>query len=161
MARIENEIRVTPSILDRLLDYEPGESREAAKSRSNSVRELRQAVRRDLEWLLNTRSLLHRDDGGLEESRRSVAFFGLPDFTGVTAQSPLEQKRLIESLETAIRNFEPRFLNVKVILEPLNVLDRQLRFRIEAQLDVEPTPEPIAFDSVLQIGNGGFAITER
>jgi type VI secretion system protein ImpF len=161
MARIDNEIRVTPSILDRLLDYEPAESREAPKSRSNSVRDLRQAVRRDLEWLLNTRSLLHPEDGGLEEARKSVAFFGLPDFTGMTAQSAAAQKHLVETIETAIRNFEPRFLNVKVILEPLDILDRQLKFRIEARLDVEPAPEPIAFDSVLQIGNGGFAISER
>lgn len=162
MARTDNEIRVTPSILDRLLDYEPAESREAPKSRSNSVRDLRQAVRRDLEWLLNTRSLLYQqDENGLEEARKSVAFFGLPDFTGMTAQSAAAQKHLIETIESAIRNFEPRFLNVKVTLEPLDILDRQLKFRIEARLDVEPAPEPIAFDSVLQIGNGGFALTER
>ena len=159
MPRTDNEIRVTPSLLDRLLDLEPRETREAPKSRSTSLQELRQSVRRDMEWLLNSRCFLDAD--GLEEAPRSVAFYGLPDFTGVSANSLLEQTHLINCIETAIRNFEPRFLDVKVMLEPPNNFDRQLRFRIEARLDVDPVPEPIAFDSVLQLGGGGFVVTEK
>jgi hypothetical protein len=41
MARTDNEIRITPSVLDRLLDFEPTESKEAPKSRSKSLRELK------------------------------------------------------------------------------------------------------------------------
>ncbi len=37
-------------------------------------------------------------------------------------------------------------------------LDRTLRFRIEALLRVEPAPEPVAFDSTLEPGAGGFAV---
>lgn len=51
----DNEIRITPSIVDRLLDFEPTNPNEAPKSRSQGMRELKQSVRRDLEWLLNTR----------------------------------------------------------------------------------------------------------
>jgi hypothetical protein len=40
MSRIDNEIRITPSVLDRLLDFEPDVSREAPKSRSKSLRDL-------------------------------------------------------------------------------------------------------------------------
>jgi predicted component of type VI protein secretion system len=36
-----------------------------------------------------------------------------------------------------------------------------LRFRIEAHLDIEPVPEPISFDTVLQVGNGEFAVREK
>src|SRR5262245_40668823 len=120
MARSENEIRITQSILDRLLDLEPRESREAPKSRVTSLRELRQAVTRDLEWLLNTRCVLDPDDTGLEEVRKSVAFYGIPDVTGVSVQSPAEQKRMVSAIEIAIRNFEPRFLDPKVTLEPVD-----------------------------------------
>jgi type VI secretion system protein ImpF len=84
----------------------------------------------------------------------------MPDITGVSVQSPFEQKRLVEAMETALRNFEPRFLDPRVTLEPVDSLDRQLRFRIEARLDVDPVPEPIAFDSVLQFGSG-FTVTEK
>lgn len=161
MARSDNEIRVTPSIVDRLLDFEPKLSQEAAKSRSRSLRELKQSVRRDLEWLLNTRCYPEDVDERLEEVLKSVVFFGLPDFTGVSAKSHVEQKRLTQALETAIKNFEPRFIDLKVTLEPVNNIDRLLRFRIEANLDIEPTPEPVAFDTVLQLGSGNFAVKEK
>lgn len=161
MARIDNEIRITPSVLDRLLDFEPKESKEAPKSRSKSLRELKQSVRRDLEWLLNTRSYPEGVDEGLEEALKSVAFFGLPDFTGISAKSHTEQKRLKQALETAIKNFEPRFIDLLVTLEPINNVDRLLRFRIEARLDIDPVPEPIVFDTVLQLGSGEFAVKEK
>jgi len=156
----ENEQRITRSVLDRLIDLEPGAAREAAKSHAVSLREMKQSVRRDLEWLLNTRCHMNSLDEKLEEAPRSVAFYGLPDFTGISAQSSAEKGNLIKSLESAIRNFEPRFLNVTVSMEPLSALDRQLRFHIEAHLDMDPMPEPIAFDTVLRLGNGEFAVRE-
>jgi type VI secretion system protein ImpF len=100
MSRIDNEIRVTQSVLDRLIDYEPNISQESPKSRSTSLSELKQSVRRDLEWLLNTRCFAEDVDGGLEESLRSVAFFGLPDFTSVSAKSHIEMTRMTKALET-------------------------------------------------------------
>ena len=161
MSRIDLETRVTPSVLDRLIDLDPRESQEPAKSRSTSVQELKQSVRRDLEWLLNTRCHLEALDEKLEEAPRSIAFFGLPDFTGVSVKSHIEQKRMTAAIENALRFFEPRFKNVTVTLEPVDNIDRQLRFRIEATLDIEPTPEPIVFDSVMEPGAGGFSVVQR
>lgn len=162
MARTDNEIRITPSVLDRLLDFEPSASQEAAKSRSKSLRELKQAVRRDLEWLLNTRCYPEDVDEGLEQVLKSVVFYGLPDFTAVSIKSNIEQKRLKQAVEAAIKNFEPRFTDLKVTLEQITNTDRQIKFRIEATLDIEPTPEPIVFDTVLQLGgSGGFAVQEK
>ena len=161
MTRTDNEIRITPSVLDRLLDFEPKESKEAPKSRSKSLRELKLSVRRDLEWLLNTRCYPQDVDPGLEEALKSVVFFGLPDFTGVSAKSHIEQKRLSQAVETAIKNYEPRFIDLKVTLEPIDNIDRLLKFRIEARLDIDPVPEPIVFDTVLQLGSGEFAIKEK
>jgi type VI secretion system protein ImpF len=160
MSRIDNEVRVSHSILDRLIDYEPKLTTEPPKSQSQSLAEFKQAVRRDLEWLLNTRCFYDPGDGGLEESLRSVAFYGLPDFTGVGAKSHLEQSRMTKALESALRNFEPRFINLKVTLEPLSNVDKSLKFRIEASLDVEPTPEPVAFDTVLELGSSNFAVKD-
>lgn len=161
MARTDNEIRITMSVLDRLLDFEPDVSREAPKSRSKSLRDLKLSVRRDLEWLLNTRSIPVEIDEKLEEIQKSIITYGLPDITGISAKSHLEQTRIVNALETAIKTFEPRFLDLKVFLEPVNNVDRMLKFRIEARLNVEPTPEPIAFDTVLQLGSGDFEIKER
>lgn len=148
-------------MLDRLIDLDPRMSQEPPKSRSSSLQELKQAVRRDLEWLLNTRNHTETLDDRLEEAPRSVAFYGLPDFTGVSVKSHLEQKRMVAAIEDALRIFEPRFKNPKVTLEPVDNIDRQLKFRIEATLDIEPTPEPIVFDSVLESGAGAFSVIER
>lgn len=161
MARADYEIRVTSSVLDRLLDFEPKSSSEAPKSRSKSLAELKQSVRRDLEWLLNTRSFIGEIDENLEEVNSSVLVFGLPDFTGMSAKSDSELNRLTRTLERAIKTFEPRFLNVKVSLEPVSNIDRLLKFRIEAQLNIEPSPEPIAFDTILQLGSGDFQVKEK
>ena len=161
MARTDHEIRITPSVLDRLLDYDPRSSTEAPKSQSTSLAELKQSVKRDLEWLLNTRQNGVEIAETLEEVNESLAVYGLPDLTSLSARNPNEQNRLAKALETALRIFEPRFINVKVSLEPIDNTDRQLRFRIEAHLDVEPAPEPISFDTVLSVGSGEFAVNAK
>jgi len=160
MSRFDNEVRVSQSVLDRLIDLDPKVSTEPPKSQSTSLAELKQSVRRDLEWLLNTRCFFEADEGDYEESVKSVAFYGLPDFTGVSAKSHIEQSRMTKALEVTIRNFEPRFINLKVTMEPISNIDRLLKFRIEASLDVEPAPEPVVFDTVLQMGSGNFAVNE-
>ncbi len=158
----DKEISITPSILDRLIDLEPRISTEPSRSRLSRLADLKQSVRRDLEWLLNTRCILAGEvEERLEEVNSSLAIYGLPDFTGLAAKDTLEQRRMQESIENAIRLFEPRFLGVQVTLEPPAKTDKQLTFRIEASLDVEPAPEPVVFDTVLQVGGGGFAVVEK
>jgi|SRR5687768_10535864 len=161
MARIDHEIRLTPSILDRLLDDEPQATSEAPRSQAQSLAELKRSVKRDLEWLLNTRHSGVEIAETLEELNESLAVYGLPDLTSLSVRNPNEQNRLAKAIETSLRIFEPRFINVRVSLEPIDNTDRQLRFRIEAHLDIEPVPEPISFDTVLQVGNGEFAVREK
>jgi type VI secretion system protein ImpF len=156
----DSDIRITPSIVDRLLDFDPTNSQEAPKSRSQGLRELKVAVRRDLEWLLNTR---HSPDGiteSLEEVYKSVAKFGLPDFTGLSSQNDDERRDLIRSIEKALEIFEPRFMNVRISLEDVDSAERGVKFRIQATLRVEPTPEPVVFDTILQVGSGDFEVKE-
>ena len=157
----DNEIRITPSIIDRLLDFEPKVSTEAAKSRSQGLRELKKSVRRDLEWLLNTRHTADKVPEDLEQVNKSIAVYGLPDFTGLSSKNSDDRKNLIRSIETALRIFEPRFMNLKVVLEDLDSLERGVRFRIQATLRIEPTPEPVVFDTVLQMGSGEFKVGEK
>ena len=97
--RKDLEIKVTPSVFDRLLDYEPTISREPPKSRSKSLEELKQAVRRDLEWLLNTRHRVIDIPETLEETNNSLAAYGLRDLTGISIKSPSIQKELIKDVE--------------------------------------------------------------
>jgi type VI secretion system protein ImpF len=160
MALSEDQVRITPSVLDRLIDMDPRTTQDVPYSRSSSVRELKAAVRRDLEWLLNTRCFNSAQEGDLEESKRSVAFYGIPDFTGMSVNSPVQQKRITSLLEGALKIFEPRFMDIRVTMDPPTTFDRQMKFRIAAQLDIEPAPEPVTFDTVLQFG-GDFSVVEK
>jgi len=157
----DSEIRITPSIVDRLLDFEPRVSTEAPKSRSQGLRELKQSVRRDLEWLLNTRHSAEKVPDGLDEVNKSIAIYGLPDFTGLSSKNIDDRKSLIRSIETALRTFEPRFMNLKVTLVENDEQQRGVKFQIQAILRIEPTPEPVVFDTVLQMGSGEFKVEEK
>jgi type VI secretion system protein ImpF len=161
MSRVDNEIRITPSVLDRLIDYEPELSQEPLMSRSKSLRQLKQSVKRDLECLLNTRKVAVELPADLKEINSSLAAYGLPDFTAVNVKSSLDQDRMRRELETAIRTFEPRLEDVTVSLEPMRETERALHFRIDARLRVEPAPEPIMFDTVLRLDNGRYSVEEK
>jgi type VI secretion system protein ImpF len=161
MPKLDREIKITPSILDRLLDFEPKLSQESPKTRLRSLREFKQSVKRDLEWLLNSRCHLEEDiKNTSQELYKSVLAYGLPDFTGVGIRSNVEQARLTKAVEEAIKTYEPRLSNLKVTLEPFSDVDKTIKFRIEAQLNVEPAPEPVVFDTVLQLGTGSFEVKE-
>ncbi len=158
MARFDNEIRITLTVLDRLIDEEPNVSSEAPASRQKSLRQLKAAVRRDLEWLLNTRQMVDAVPPALKETTRSLAVYGLPDFTSYSIKSPSERNRVRRALENAISTFEPRLEDVTVSLDPMHETERVIRFRVDARLKVDPVPEPITFDTVLQLGSGQYLV---
>ncbi|PWT92717.1 MAG: type VI secretion system baseplate subunit TssE [Blastocatellia bacterium] len=154
----DNQLRVTTSVLDRLLDYEPEVSREPIASRSKSLRQLKQSVMRDLEWLLNTRQIAGGIPEDLKEANDSIVMFGLPDFTVLSMESPDDQKYIKHEIEQAVRRFEQRLEGVQVSIEPVLSTERIIHFRIDARLKVDPAPEPITFDTVLQLGSGQYQV---
>ncbi len=158
MSRYDNEIRITPSIIDRLIDEEPEVSSEAIATRQKSLRQLKTAVRRDLEWLLNSRQIVGGIPADLKETVHSVANFGLPDFSSWSLKSPTERNRVRRMLETAISVFEPRLVDVTISIDPMRENERALKFRVDARLKVEPVPEPITFDTVLELGSGQYKV---
>ena len=92
------------SVFDRLLDDDPSSTREPRVSTQMALRELKQSVRRDLEWLLNTRRLVHDVAPTLTEVNRSVAVYGLPDLTATNIDSSAEQAKLVRAVEEAPRS---------------------------------------------------------
>lgn len=160
MGRTDSELRVTPSILDRLIDNEPELTQEALASRSRSLQQFKQAVKRDLEWLLNTRRIRELPVA-LKELNRSIAAYGLCDFSSFNVKNADEQQRLEQELARVIKIFEPRLDDVIVILEPIRENERALHFRIDARLRLEPAPEPVSFDTVLRLDSGRYLIEEE
>jgi predicted component of type VI protein secretion system len=83
MARAE-ELNIVPSILDRLLAEGP----EPLANHFQTLSQLKQAVARDLEALLNMRQeALEELPPEFVEVRRSLVVYGLPDFTALNPQT--------------------------------------------------------------------------
>ena len=147
------------SLLDRLLDDNPGVSTEPPLPASQAARELRAAVRRDLEALLNCRRRAAEPPPALTALDTSLVDYGLPDFSGANMSSPDSRVELTRLIENTIRKYETRFKTVRVeLLDNAEPLDRTLRFRIDGVLYAEPTPEPIVFDSTLEPATGSVQI---
>jgi type VI secretion system protein ImpF len=158
-ARAGNDISLVPSILDRLIDEQPENSREPAERRQQSVRELEMVVARDLECLLNSRQeTLDELPSEYQELNRSLVTYGLPDFTSCSLAIEEDRLRVLRSVERTISRFEPRLLRVRVQLETPRNHDRGLRFRIDALLRVDPSPEPVTFDAVLQLSTQQYVV---
>jgi type VI secretion system protein ImpF len=158
MPTTQREGPVTLSALDRLIDQEPERKLEPPLSRAQSVRELKAAVRRDLEWLLNTRRTIEKSPASLKELEHSLYNYGLPDVSSLYLRSPKDQANLLEAIKTAIDFFEPRLLSTKVTLEPAADDTRVLRFGIEGLLRMDPAPEHVFFDTVLEPMSGQYQV---
>ena len=144
---IDDDVPLLPSVLDRLLDEQEA-SGSMGRGRGARLAELKRAVARDLENLLNTRRRCRSFPRDLDELRPSLADYGVPDFTGSNLASTSRKQAFRTAMERAIKLYEPRFKSVTVtMVANTNPLDRSLRFRIEALLHAEPAPEPLTLDS--------------
>jgi type VI secretion system protein ImpF len=158
MPTTEREGPVTLSVLDRLIDQEPERKLEPPLTRSQSLRELKAALRRDLEWLLNTRRTIEESPASLKELERSLYNYGLPDVSSLYLRSSKDQDSLLKAIRVAINCFEPRLLNIKVILEPAADDTRVIRFGIEGLLRMDPAPEHVFFDTMLEPVSGQYQV---
>jgi type VI secretion system protein ImpF len=159
MPSIRPDQPLVPSVLDRLLDDDPGVSAEPPRNRSQMLREMKLAVRRDIENLLNCRRRNITLPSRVPELARSLLSYGVADFSGTGPTTSKQREAFCRSLEENLRTNEPRLLEVRVELasspEPG---DRTLRFRIDALLRADPAPEPVIFDSALEPVTHTFAV---
>lgn len=161
MARSEPEGQVLPSVLDRLLDAEPRVGRDREYSWSEGVERFRQGLLRDLEWLLNTRRTMHPAGSLWPEVRDSVHNYGLPDITSMGGDDPGARQALLADVQEALRVFEPRLEATRVVFRADDEgKGRQVRFTIEGLLKLDPSPERVSFDTVLEVGSGQFRLRE-
>lgn len=143
------------SLMDRLVDVPLPED----AGKRVSVQDIRNGVSRDLEHLLNTRSEGARlIPDTFKECRASLLTFGILDFSSYSLLSPHDRDRIRRSLEQAIALHESRLSRVRVQLEPQRELDRALRFRIEALMELGEDDEKVQFDAVLQLNTQTYMV---
>jgi type VI secretion system protein ImpF len=135
-------------LLDRLLDDHPDRAQDRPQSPSETIAAVRNAVHRDIEHLLNARrpwrSLPWR---ALENSPLG---YGISDFTAGAFNEGSEQERFRIEIQEAIRRFEPRLAQVQVRIASAPTPTRAvLKLHIDALLLIDPMPEPISFDTLV------------
>lgn len=161
MARRDTQRTLLPSVLDRLIDREPGNRNEPQNWRTQSVKEMTEAVRRDLEWLLNSRRTPFEPPPTSKNLWRSVYCYGLPDSTAISVRSEDERTRLARAVEQAITYFEPRLTNVTVVIPSVTASSKVIHFHIDAMLRTEPAPQRIYFDSTLELTSGAYEVEDE
>jgi len=145
------------SLLDRLAQTGTG--------RGNDIRigfrDLLQAVRRDIEWLLNSKRVLTRDLEDFPEARQSILNYGLPDFSHYSGSSLADCKHICGLITQTLQRFEPRLapgsIRVEHVVET-NKTNTRAQFRIRGLLHVDPVKEPVVFDTEIEMDSGSVQI---
>lgn len=158
MAELTPSERLQPCLLDRLTDDEPQRRQESRDQRIMSLPRYKQAVLRDLSWLLNC-SCHTRDEPVYEfpEAAASVLNCGVRDVTGLTS-GDVEAGELEWQITEALRTFEPRIdprtLAVKVEADEAAGDTRAIRFEIKGELWAQPVPESLLIKTEVDLETG-------
>lgn len=153
-----SETYIVPSLLDRLSDNRPYDLVEDVFSWKSDFEQYKQAVARDLEYLLNTRTESSLDFQRWPELKKSVLNYGLPDFSHLSTSSPIDRQLIQHRVQEAIEIFEPRLRQVTVSLITSSTKQAQFSFRIEGMLIVRLAKELVMFDAVLEIATQRYTV---
>src|SRR5436305_10379759 len=135
MAEIRTDQLLLPSVLDRLIDHDPQVRKEAAQNRNQLLRDLKLAVRRDLENLLNTRVRCVPWPAELKELQQSLINYGIPDLTGASLGSTKEREEFRRTIHSVILTYEPRLKTPTVRpADQADKNDRSISLHIDAVL---------------------------
>ena len=93
MAKTKAEILITQSLIDRLANVEKWPT-----TRKDSESMYRKSLKRDVEWLLNTRQPLLPELEAYPVAAASVVNFGLPDIQGFNGSDGRDKNVLSASL---------------------------------------------------------------
>lgn len=152
MATKRAENLVTQSLLDRLCDVD-----DWPNTRQQSMRLYRESVKRDVEYLLNTRCPPIPELSLYPKASASVMNFGLPDVSAYS-ESSQDQSSLTAALLQTLRRFEPRIQAPRVMVVRTETLSRSLRFHIEGRIQFDTQVENIEFDTVLELTRGEYEV---
>jgi type VI secretion system protein ImpF len=164
MVELTPKERLQPSLLDRLTDDEPDKTQESRHRRVLSPNQLRESVRRDLSWLLNTTHLAAKQDlTAYPEVERSTLNYGVPDLSGKTS-STVDLPALEKAIRAAIWEFEPRLLRrsvrIKVVVDEQQMSHNAMSFLIEAELWAQPLPLRLFLKTDLDLETGKIFVSE-
>lgn len=148
------------SVLDRLIDDEPGAKPERPPFRVQTRSQYARAVVRDLGYLFNTRTTKRFDVGDVA-GPRTVLDYGVDDFTHLSPANYEDRDVIARSFRSAIEAYEPRLRINEVIVEELVDKHRSLLIRFDAMLIGGGTTEPVSFGLVVDQSEGTVELSGR
>jgi type VI secretion system protein ImpF len=156
--------RLQPSLLDRLTDDDPTNMQETRAHRVIDLEKLRQIVRRDLAWLLNTTNFAASQD--LERYpnvAKSVLNYGIPDTAGQRI-TDLRDRSIEQLLRKTILTFEPRIMTNSLKVTYSETTDRDqtavIAFDVRGQLWAQPVPLELFIRSEVDVTSGEVKIVD-
>jgi type VI secretion system protein ImpF len=164
VAELTPKERLQPSLLDRLTDDDRMSTVESRDKRVLSPSRLRECVRRDLTWLLNTTHLQAVQDlAEYPAVAGSVVNYGMRDLTGLTVSS-LDVGALERTLSLVIARYEPRLLRrsvkVRLIVDKDKMSHNAVVFDIEAELWAQPLPLRLFLRTEIDLESGRVSVGE-
>jgi type VI secretion system protein ImpF len=150
--------RFVPSLLDKLLGMPDAASPGGAQG--VDIAQIKVAVARDIEILLNTRPGYPPGQlGGHELAARSLLSFGLVDISPLSLVSDQDRRAIVDAITRALGDHEPRLRDVQVTVREGQPVGAGLCFAIHARLQLQRSSKPVAFDAVLQPGSHRYAVS--
>jgi type VI secretion system protein ImpF len=164
MATTDLRDRLQPALLDRLTDEHPEITHDADDRRVLNKNQLRQAVLRDLSWLLNAVQPLGKQAVEAPLAGESVLNYGLPPMSGQLA-SKIDVPGVEQSLREAILRFEPRILEHSLVVKAVDggaMLDAHniIEFEISGFLWAQPIPLELLLRTQLDLEAGQVKVKD-
>jgi type VI secretion system protein ImpF len=148
------------SIIDRLIDENPRHSGDRPQTWGESVAAVKASLLRDLEWLLNTRRIPEPAPDIYPEVQQSLYHYGMPDLQSVGGDSDAARRQVLRQVEECIEQFEPRLTSVRVTPGATPTEGRrEFRLNIQGLLRMEPNPERVSFDTVVDVSSGTVRVS--
>lgn len=166
MAELAPSERLQPCLLDRLTDDQPQQKAESREKRVFSIKQIREAVLRDLQFLLNTSAPIHLRDVGDEfsEIESSVLNYGIRDLTGQTATTSLED-HAARMIARSVQAFEPRIRRKSVAVRVDRDKEAQpgagIAFSIEGELWAQRLQERLYIKTHVDLDTGQVKLEGR
>ncbi len=149
--------RLQPSLLDRLTDDAPTERKESRAHRAIDISRLREIIKRDLSWLLNTNSIEGIIDAkAYPNVIRSVLNYGVREVAGEYSTSG-RAELIRKSIQRAIAIHEPRIISGSTAVELRkddSTGETQVAFDIHADMWAQPVPLELFLRSKVDVTTG-------
>jgi len=160
MSRLSTDL-IQPCLLDRLCDDDPKSTKESNLERSISMSQFRDAVLRDLGWLLNASAHSESELEDFPAVQDSVVNYGIRELSGVICSS-IDPYEFAKYIEERLRVFEPRLDPRKLRVHMIEVEHPEesttLKFEITGDVWARPLPEPFYAMTEVDLETGALIL---